>query len=123
MSFLRFLWFFISGRGGPQLPMPARIRLSRAKGWRMPANCVKVDRSTRWGNPFRAGPQLSPEAVTREYEEWILGETAILEEDKQLMPPTLEEIRFHLRGKSLGCWCPLGSPCHAEILLRLANDA
>ena len=32
---------------------PRRIRLSRRKGWRLPADTLKVDRSTRWGNPFR----------------------------------------------------------------------
>ena len=34
--------------------MPKRIQLKRAKGWRMPACAKKVDRSTRWGNPFNA---------------------------------------------------------------------
>lgn len=33
--------------------MPQRIQLSRKNGWRMPPNCVKVDRTTRWGNPWR----------------------------------------------------------------------
>ncbi len=37
-------------------PLPVRIQLSRAKGWKMPAHTVKVDRSTSWGNPFRAPP-------------------------------------------------------------------
>ena len=32
--------------------MHKRIQLSRKRGWRMPENTVKVDRSTRWGNPF-----------------------------------------------------------------------
>ncbi|SDC30369.1 protein of unknown function [Sphingomonas sp. YR710] len=32
---------------------PVRIQLRRAAGWRMPRNTVKVDRSTKWGNPFR----------------------------------------------------------------------
>src|SRR5437762_14233430 len=32
---------------------PRRIRLSRRKGWRVPPDTLKVDRSTRWGNPFR----------------------------------------------------------------------
>jgi len=31
---------------------PIRVQLSRKKGWRMPANTVKVDRTTKWGNPF-----------------------------------------------------------------------
>jgi hypothetical protein len=26
-----------------------------------------------------------------------------------------------LRGKHLACWCPLTAPCHADVLLRLAN--
>jgi hypothetical protein len=35
--------------------MPRRIQLSRSKGSRLPARTVKVDRSTRWGNPYRVG--------------------------------------------------------------------
>jgi hypothetical protein len=31
---------------------PHRVQLRRAKGWRMPANTVKVDRTTLFGNPF-----------------------------------------------------------------------
>jgi hypothetical protein len=26
-----------------------------------------------------------------------------------------------LRGKNLACWCKPGSPCHADVLLDLAN--
>lgn len=36
-------------------------------------------------------------------------------------PPTLERIRAELRGHDLACWCPLGQPCHADVLLELAN--
>lgn len=28
-----------------------------------------------------------------------------------------------LRGKNLACWCKPGTPCHADVLLRLANDS
>lgn len=34
---------------------PTRIQLSRRKGWKMPPNTVKVDRTTKWGNPFEVG--------------------------------------------------------------------
>ena len=34
---------------------PIRVQLSRAKGWRMPENTVRVDRATKWGNPFVVG--------------------------------------------------------------------
>ena len=27
-----------------------------------------------------------------------------------------------LRGKDLACYCPLDEPCHADVLLELAND-
>ena len=26
-----------------------------------------------------------------------------------------------LRGRDLACWCPLDQPCHADVLLELAN--
>jgi hypothetical protein len=30
--------------------------------------------------------------------------------------------RLHeLRGCNLACWCPIGEPCHADVLLELAN--
>ncbi|MBF9653902.1 DUF4326 domain-containing protein, partial [Streptococcus pseudopneumoniae] len=38
---------------------PVRIQLRRTKGWRMPANTVKVDRTTIYGNPFRVGEDPS----------------------------------------------------------------
>jgi len=35
--------------------------------------------------------------------------------------PSLDEIRAELRGKNLACWCPINHPCHADVLLELAN--
>ena len=26
-----------------------------------------------------------------------------------------------VRGKDLVCWCPLDQPCHADVLLEVAN--
>lgn len=39
--------------------------------------------------------------------------------DQPTLPdrPSLDD----LRGKDLCCWCPLDLPCHAEVLLELAN--
>lgn len=34
---------------------------------------------------------------------------------------SLDEIRAELAGKDLACWCPLDQPCHADVLLELAN--
>ena len=36
--------------------------------------------------------------------------------------PDPEDIRLLLRGKNLACWCKPGQPCHADVLLELANS-
>jgi hypothetical protein len=36
-------------------------------------------------------------------------------------PFTHDLIRSELGGKNLACWCPLDQPCHADVLLELAN--
>jgi hypothetical protein len=33
------------------------------------------------------------------------------------------DLRACLRGKNLACWCPLDQPCHADVLLEMANSA
>lgn len=34
--------------------------------------------------------------------------------------PHIKRIE-ELRGRDLACWCPLDQPCHADVLLELAN--
>jgi hypothetical protein len=122
---------------------PKRIQLRRTKGWRMPANSVKVDRSTRWGNPFRPGEP----AVVRVFDmiELQINHIPYLEANILLTlqvgdsADCLRLFRIYslarayhlsigdtdpwkeLRGKNLACWCPLGKPCHADVLLEIAN--
>jgi hypothetical protein len=79
----------------------------------MPANTVKVDRSTRWGNPFRPTAKMPVEKTIEKFGEWIVNDPA----GKELARQAAEE----LRGKNLACWCPLDRPCHADILLRIAK--
>ena len=93
---------------------PVRVQLRRTKGWRLPPNTVSVARPTRWGNPFRVGDATIPtarEAVHR-FRRWIA--------DKMVVGPIPPEPA-ELRGKNLACWCPLDKPCHADVLLELAN--
>lgn len=104
---------------------PARIQLSRAKGWRMPPNTVKVDRTTKWGNPFVAGrdnPFLAGQEVEDRRHAWALF-LGFAPQNERLVATA----RTELRGKNLACWCPLPGPydddcCHASVLLRLANE-
>jgi Domain of unknown function (DUF4326) len=80
----------------------------------MPANTVKVDRSTRWGNPFRVTSRTNlAESITM-FEHWLKNNRA----GRRLA----REAAIELKGKNLACWCPLDGPCHAEILLRVANQ-
>lgn len=121
----------------------ARIQLSRAKGWRMPARAKKVDRTTHWGNPYRVAvfglarslqlfentlcgawmPALfdgDPDALL--HEAYALHVTFLKRHDNRAM----ENVRDELGGWSLACWCKLpatGEPdlCHADVLLKLAR--
>jgi len=105
-----------------QTEAPVRVKLSRQKGWRMPANTVKVDRATRWGNQIVVGsdrgigyrPWTAADAVEafRNEIEYAVSDKASGEAPLDLSP---------LRGKNLACWCALDAPCHADVLLEIAN--
>ena len=98
---------------------PKRVQLLRTKGWRMPLNTVKVDRTTKWGNPFRIGDTHPKCGHPMRLEDTV----ALFRERIGQGPPfDVELIRTELRGRNLGCWCPPGQPCHADVLLRIANS-
>ncbi|MSR14316.1 MAG: DUF4326 domain-containing protein [Gammaproteobacteria bacterium] len=99
--------------------MPVRVQLKRSKGWRMPENTLKVDRTTRWGNPFTLEISRTREQSIADYSAWLVGKRAAPGDEKA---PTRAEVRQHLGGKNLACWCPLDGPCHAGVLLAMANE-
>jgi hypothetical protein len=96
---------------------PHRVQLSRKAGWKKPGDTVVVARPTKWGNPFVPGKDGIPDRETavrlfREATEapgWTIGRM------------TAEIVRRELRGKNLACWCSLDGPCHADVLLKIAN--
>lgn len=114
--------------------MPARIQRQRTKGWRMPAGAVYVGRPSRWSNPWRvvdehrwgngwvvldpdfiSRPQrhyCSSSRVARRYAAWRFRHWCATG-----FGPDVAD----LSGRDLACWCPLASPCHADVLLELAN--
>lgn len=113
---------------------PQRITLSRAKGWRMPPNTAKVDRSTKFGNPFPidcygrekavdkfrrfiTGNMSTFEMSTSSRQDWASSHDISLVQVRRQILDRLPE----LRGKNLACWCRPGEPCHADVLLELAN--
>jgi hypothetical protein len=91
-------------------PEPQRIQLRRTKGWRKPEGSVVVARPTKWGNPVSKALVPDPVDLVRYYEKWI-----------ELFPHVAQAARRELRGHDLACWCPLNQPCHADVLLKIAN--
>ena len=114
---------------------PRRVQRKRTKGWRMPENTVSVCRPSKWGNPYKVGVPVQNQASLMSCimsgavgpREW--QENAELDTEQAV---TLYEYHLtqggrylplaELRGKNLACFCPLGKPCHADVLLRWANE-
>lgn len=104
--------------------MPERVQLRRTKGWRMPPNTVKVDRSTKWGNPFHVhgdGYPMTNELAVSLFRSQIAKEGGYIA-PRQRTVTTVEDIKRELRGKNLACWCAEGEPCHANVLIEVANS-
>ena len=101
---------------------PTRVQLRRTKGWKMPPNTVKVDRTTKWGNPFivgKPGGAYTAMVVDRRHAWQLYASTAEFNEK------LVAAARAELAGKNLACWCPKDDPyedtCHAAVLLKIAN--
>ena len=87
---------------------PRRIQLRRTRGWTN-AGAVVVSRPSRWGNPFPVSVHGRDEAI-RLYREHLLA-----------TPELLAAVETQLAGRDLACWCKLADPCHADVLLSVAN--
>lgn len=90
------------------MSMPKGIQRKRTKGWRMPENAVSVTRPGKYGNPF----------TVREYGDMAL---CMFESNLKIILASRPDFLLPLRGKDLACFCPLDTPCHRDILIRLAN--
>lgn len=103
---------------------PIRIQLRRTKGWKMPPNTVKVARPSRWGNPAKIGDDLSyyiEGATHASAKDVVAIFRCYMEAGAAADPEEFEAYLAPLRGKNLACFCPLDQPCHADVLLDLAN--
>lgn len=70
---------------------------------------VRVDRGTKYGNPFIVGEDGSRTTVCRLFERYAKWRLTV-------QPQWLDD----LRGKDVACWCA-PKLCHGETLIRLAN--
>jgi hypothetical protein len=110
----------------------------------MPPNTVYVGRGTDWGNPFIPGKRFNDLALwiaingvmTREQiDEWHANDGFLVRDGQHALECYRKYAAWMIRdtdvrwawlvnlvGKNLACWCPLDQPCHADILLELANS-
>jgi hypothetical protein len=115
--------------------MSERIQRKRKKGWRMPQGAVYVGRPSRWGNPFRVGDPIgdTPRSIVSEagYEhcspdDEIRGMMAVDLYRVWIGRRIMENPHHYnlnlLRGKQLVCWCAIGEPCHADVLLEACRS-
>jgi len=85
------------------------------KGVKLPDNTKKVDRSTKYGNPYKVGKN----------EEKLKEGEFTLEDSLRLYKIYLDFVVSKklldiepLRGYNLACSCKLEDNCHADILLK-----
>jgi hypothetical protein len=115
---------------------PQRMQLSRKAGFNLQAaskalNGLPAKRITRpgkWGNPFSIADTAARYGLDRDAAQakavalcgaWLRGTL-----ERKLSPgapPGRAEIRAELAGHNLACWCKPGTPCHADVLIELAN--
>lgn len=79
---------------------------------------VRIDRRTRWGNPYHVPDTGERAGVIEQYRAYLLAS------------PVLRGRLPELRGKTLACWCaPQGGltaddkpyVCHGQVLAELAD--
>lgn len=116
--------------------MPERIQLRRTRGWRMPVGAIKVDRSSSFGNPYKVSeakpldgkPVDKPWWVESDSYVWMFAtkdeaQAASVRLFRETMTEHMKErVRLSLKGSNLACWCRPGTPCHADVLIEIANS-
>lgn len=118
-------------------PVPRRVQRSRAKGWKNPEHTICVARPTIFGNPFVTGPGRD---AVKLYRQWLNNDLSptellillnyerrkpfdkfnLLDQLHAQQSAVLRQLP-NLRGWNLSCWCALNNPCHADVLLEMAN--
>lgn len=93
---------------------PIRIQRSRKHKQVSPNGLpvVYVGRPSRYGNEWKAKEGRSAVTCVELYENKL----------RSYKKEVLAEFTASLKGKNLSCWCKIGEPCHADVLLKLAND-
>ena len=112
---------------------PVRLQLSRRKGfdlqaWSREVNglaAVNVARPSKWGNPYKIGPAIDVGGVKAPALDAAACVHLFHEHWRGLLRGAYAEQRYamlrEIAGYNLACWCEPGQPCHADVLLEVAN--
>lgn len=115
---------------------PKRVQRKRTKGYRLPPDTICVTRPGKWGNPYTVkGVKgawitqwvvLNPNGEERglsynRKDAALFRAVQLFEFDMRIRLANDPRLLDDLRGKNLACWCNVGAPCHADVLLELAN--
>ncbi|MCL2470366.1 MAG: DUF4326 domain-containing protein [Propionibacteriaceae bacterium] len=102
---------------------PIGVQRSRAKGSRLPAGTVCVDRSTKYGNPYKVSRNpnggwmvVGPVGTIACLDDKIGASRVAVDAFTTMLKtrpagiihyPSDDQIRAELRGHGLACWCPV----------------
>lgn len=112
---------------------PRRIQRQRTRGWRMPEGAVYVGRPTRWGNPWKAEAVQGVGWCCRDTRNNLIIQARDAADAHDLAvahyrawleagnPRLRHRDIAELRGKDLACYCAPHLPCHADVLIEIAN--
>lgn len=113
---------------------PKRVQMTRQRPWRAEhPDAVIVARPSKWGNCFRVdGKRIVNREGSELWHSFPTVEAAIVHvvaafryqifAHPNVTGFTADEVRQELAGRDLACWCPLDQPCHADVLLEIANE-
>jgi hypothetical protein len=109
-----------------------RIQRRRTKGYKLPPNCICINRGTKWGNPFKVS-EYGQEKAIRLFRECLLNNAMVyfyFHEALFSMETTLKQFEHfkwisehlhELEGHDLACFCPIEKPCHGDVYIELLN--
>jgi hypothetical protein len=116
---------------------PVRVQRKRTKGYKMPPNTKSVTRPGKFGNPYKIGMHnvwdIKDLKTGKSLKDYLIeknGENKYHDVEDVLLAyrqniaasqAMQRLIKHYLKGKNLACFCPLDKPCHADILLEVAN--
>ena len=115
---------------------PVRLQLSRKKGFNLQEHSKAVNgleavncaRPSRFGNPFtkadavEVGYSGDNKFLANTFWYWIHGDDKFwIGMASRKARKIIWENMDNLTGKNLACWCKPDAPCHADVLLELAN--